>query len=216
MRQKLGTTERKEREKEKRREDILKAAVQVFFKKGVDNATMDEIAAAAELSKATLYLYFTSKEEIYFFIHLEGHKKLFKMMESAVEKTTETREKIAIYIRTLIEFQKKHPDYFEAFFYFLTHEKNIDRNNPYIKKHQKLEERFLNSWIAIVQQGKNDSLIRENLDEISTAVIIWMQLIGFLKIYSVLHKDLKKVLNITKEGILSEYFELIFSGMMKK
>lgn len=212
----MGVTERKEREKERRREDILKAAVKVFFKKGVDNATMDDIAESAELSKATLYLYFTSKEEIYFFIHLDGHKKLFKMMESAVEKTTDTREKIAIYVSTLISFQKKYPDYFEAFFYFLTHETNIDKNNPYIKKHQKLEEGFLNSWIELVQKGKKENLIRESLDEISTAIIIWMQLIGFLKISSVLQKDLKRELEITKEGLLSEYIELIFSGMMKK
>ncbi len=212
----MGVAERKEREKERRREAILKAAVKVFFKKGVDNATMDDIAESAELSKATLYLYFTSKEEIYFFIHLEGHKKLFKMMESAVKKTTDTREKIAIHISTLIDFQKKYPDYFEAFFFFLTHETNIDKNNPYIKKHQELEKSFLNSWLKLVQRGKNENLIRENLGEISTAIIIWMQLIGFLKIFSVLHKDLKKELDITKDGILSEYIELIFSGIMKK
>jgi AcrR family transcriptional regulator len=211
----LGVAERKEREKERRREEIIQAAVKVFYKKGVDNATMDDIAKVAELSKATLYLYFTSKEEIYYFIHLDGFEKLFKMMNKAVEKTTETKEKINIYISTLIDFQKKYPDYFEAFFYFLTNETNIDKNNPEIKKYKEMEKKFLDNWIEIVQKGKKENCIRENLDEISTALIIWMQLIGFLKIYSVLNKDLKKELGITKERIFSEYFELTLNGMMK-
>ena len=41
----MGTHERKEREKEHRREEILDAAQTVFFEKGLAVATMDEIRA---------------------------------------------------------------------------------------------------------------------------------------------------------------------------
>ena len=57
----MGIHERKEREKEHRRDEILNAAQKVFFEKGLQSATMDEIAEAAELSKGTLYLYYGSK-----------------------------------------------------------------------------------------------------------------------------------------------------------
>ena len=60
----MGTHERKEREKEHRREEILAAAQAVFFEKGLQNSTMDEIAERAELSKGTLYLYYKSKEDL--------------------------------------------------------------------------------------------------------------------------------------------------------
>lgn len=60
----MGTHERKEREREHRREDILDAAQHVFFEKGLPTATMDEIAEIAELSKGTLYLYYKSKEDL--------------------------------------------------------------------------------------------------------------------------------------------------------
>ena len=49
----MGVAERKEREKEQRRKGILDAAEKVFFKHGVENATMDNVAEEAELSKAT-------------------------------------------------------------------------------------------------------------------------------------------------------------------
>ena len=40
----MGITERKEREKEQRREEIIRAATTVFFEKGLQSATVDEIA----------------------------------------------------------------------------------------------------------------------------------------------------------------------------
>ena len=60
----MGIAERKEREKEHRRNTILDAAEEVFFSKGINLATMDEVAERAELSKGTLYLYFKNKEEL--------------------------------------------------------------------------------------------------------------------------------------------------------
>ena len=61
----MGIAERREREKQRRRNDILDAAEHVFFEKGLKSATMDEVAEEAELSKGTLYLYFKSKEDLY-------------------------------------------------------------------------------------------------------------------------------------------------------
>jgi AcrR family transcriptional regulator len=61
----MGIQERKEREKERRRQQIMVAAKRVFTEKGFSSATMEDIAASAELSAGTLYLYFKSKDELY-------------------------------------------------------------------------------------------------------------------------------------------------------
>ena len=47
----MGITERREREKEQRKNDIVDAAERVFFKRGHEYATMDDVAIEAELSK---------------------------------------------------------------------------------------------------------------------------------------------------------------------
>jgi len=55
--------------KDKRRNinktDIIDAAERLFFSKGYNNSTMDEVAKESGFTKRTLYSYFTSKEEIY-------------------------------------------------------------------------------------------------------------------------------------------------------
>ena len=62
----MSTSQRKDREKEARREQILRAAAKLFSEKGFEAATMAQIARQAELAPGTLYLYFKSKDELYF------------------------------------------------------------------------------------------------------------------------------------------------------
>ena len=60
----MGIAERKTREKEERRKLILDVAKELILARGIPAISMQDIADAAELSKATLYLYFQSKEAI--------------------------------------------------------------------------------------------------------------------------------------------------------
>ena len=60
----MGIQERKEREKERRRQQIMVAAKRVFSEKGFNKATMEDIAQEAELSPGTLYLYFKNKDAL--------------------------------------------------------------------------------------------------------------------------------------------------------
>jgi len=60
----MGIQERKNREKEERKTLILTKAKALILEHGIDALSMQDIANAAELSKATLYLYFQSKEAI--------------------------------------------------------------------------------------------------------------------------------------------------------
>ncbi len=57
--------QRRERERNRRIEDILVAARKVFFSKGYLKTTMDEIALEAQVSKPTIYQYFKTKDELY-------------------------------------------------------------------------------------------------------------------------------------------------------
>lgn len=54
-----------ERIPEGSRARLLDAAVEVFARRGYERATIDEIAAAAELSKGTVYWHFSSKAELF-------------------------------------------------------------------------------------------------------------------------------------------------------
>ncbi|HEY68902.1 MAG TPA: helix-turn-helix transcriptional regulator, partial [Thermoflexia bacterium] len=79
----MTTRARREREKEERRQSILRAAREVFFENGFHRATVDNVAERAEVSKGTVYLYFESKETILAHLLLEGLGELLGELEQA-------------------------------------------------------------------------------------------------------------------------------------
>jgi len=101
----MGIAERKERERQKRRAEIVKAAEQVFFTRGFEKSTMDDIAERAELSKGTLYLYFKSKEELLFLIQFRTFDSLCDQLKEIIASETDPQSCLHRMIRM-------HFDYF--------------------------------------------------------------------------------------------------------
>lgn len=85
----MGIQERKEREKERRRQQILVAAKNIFYQKGFNKSTMEDIARAAELSPGTLYLYFKNKDELYASLSLRILRYLLIRLEEVEKQETE-------------------------------------------------------------------------------------------------------------------------------
>ena len=61
----MGIQDRRQREKEQRRQQILVAARKVFREKSFNKATIEDVAKEAELGYSTLFIYFKNKEELY-------------------------------------------------------------------------------------------------------------------------------------------------------
>ena len=212
----MGIAERKEREREKRRNDILDAAEVVIFKQGIDHATMDAIAEKAELSKATLYLYFESKEEIYLAIFLRGHDKLFELIINETENIADIQIKLKMYLSTVMAFKKKYPNYFDAIFYFMIRDININKESEYFRQHKENNTMLLNKWVELIEQGKSQGQIRKDLNPVGAAIIMWMQLIGFLKTYPIVRDKIKDDLDVTEDSLLEDYYDLFFHSISMK
>jgi len=68
--------------KEKAKDQIVKAAHEVFSEKGYHDATMDDIAERIGVSKAALYQYFESKEDLYRAILISSYHNMTYMISS--------------------------------------------------------------------------------------------------------------------------------------
>jgi len=90
----MGIVEPREREKQMRRQQILDAAKKMFSQKGFTGATIESIAKDAELSPATLYLYFKNKDELYASLNM----KILEVLIEGLEK-----EASAHALRTIAE-----------------------------------------------------------------------------------------------------------------
>jgi TetR/AcrR family transcriptional regulator len=113
----MGIQERKEREKEQRREDILNAAEKVFWEKGLAPATMDEIAEKAELGKSTLYLYYKSKEDLYLAVTMRGGDIMVQMFEQATSTGEPTVKLIWNLGEAYYEYFRQYRNYFRMYYF---------------------------------------------------------------------------------------------------
>ena len=78
----------------RRRQDILDAASALFNAKSYDSVTMDEIAEEADLSRATLYNHYDSKESIYFQIGIQYLIGLRERQRASITSVTSGLDQI--------------------------------------------------------------------------------------------------------------------------
>lgn len=75
---------------------------------------MDEIAAKADYSKSTVYVYFKSKEEIYDTIVFESMKMLKNRLQNILQKNTDFKSFFFAICREMTVFQREYPLYFDS------------------------------------------------------------------------------------------------------
>ena len=80
-------------QREQRKQSILDGALQVFNKYGIEKTTMDEIANSSGFGKATLYYYFSSKDEVFIAIMEDGWKKIWEEIEYKIIEDVKPRKK---------------------------------------------------------------------------------------------------------------------------
>jgi TetR/AcrR family transcriptional repressor of uid operon len=84
------------------REKIIESAVECFAKTGFDRTKMDDIANLSDVSKGTLYLYFKSKEDLFYGI-----------CESSLKKVKDQLNGMLITKENLVSDAEKFYDYFQ-------------------------------------------------------------------------------------------------------
>lgn len=209
----MGITERREREKEQRRTDIIDAAERVFFPEGWNAATMDDVAAEAELSKATLYLYFKSKEELYVAILIRGIKILHSMFVEAVQIDASGLQKVEAIGRAYVAFYQQYPNYFDAMVHFETTNFESGAGNEYMQERESLKKETMGLVAQAVQSGIDDGSIRPDTDAMKAAVILWAQTTGLLQILSIAREDIKSNYALETDDLVETYFDLAFHSL---
>ncbi|WP_373047418.1 TetR/AcrR family transcriptional regulator [Vulgatibacter sp.] len=113
----MATTPRRAREIARTRQDILEAAARAFASRGFTGATMQDIAREAGYTAASLYSYFSSKEEIIRGLFESIRNERFSALELPVPEGLTLRQKLDLLVRRQTEVAKRHRDAIR-FFYF--------------------------------------------------------------------------------------------------
>jgi|AntAceMinimDraft_1070359.scaffolds.fasta_scaffold17396_2 AcrR family transcriptional regulator len=160
--------------KSAKREWILAKATEVFFEKGFEAVSMEEIAQRAEVSKGSLYTYFKSKAELYMAIQLEGLNLLNQRMSAIFTSNFNGLKMLAQLGNHYIEFIHSNKGYFDAMNYFK--DRNTFENVKDYTLIQACQTNGLTAFnflVRAIQIGIQDGSIRKDVNPQSMALQIW-------------------------------------------
>ena len=206
----MGIQERKEREKEHRKEEIVDAAQRLFLEKGLQATTMDEIAEAAELSKGTIYLYYKSKEDLYLAVVMRGMETLREMFEANIKTETDVVRSLMVLQETYLDFFHEHRSYFRMLHFLQTPQFHKQVSNEMKQEAILVNQKVWNLAIAIIERGIKERILIPNLNAVEIAIIFWSsatQLMMRMDTESdrwkeMMDVDLERVLRISNSLIL--------------
>jgi TetR/AcrR family fatty acid metabolism transcriptional regulator len=144
---------------EARKEQILKAAEKVFAKKGFHEATISEVAREAGLSDATIYEYFSTKEELLFSIPRETTRRGMQRMEGYLKVIRGAGNKIRTIIYHYLLFYQNEPDYASVVMLVLKSNRKFLETEVY----QIIREGF-RGILSVIQEGIDSGEFRPDTD----------------------------------------------------
>jgi len=207
----LSPQEKRKKEKENKRNNILKAARKLFFDKGFKAVTVDSIAAKAAVSKGSIYLYFDSKEEIYAQVlvadNIERHKELleFNTKEAPAEEL-------------LFEYAQHYVDNFlndkELFRILMTFMLQTEQMNLTLQQNAELI-RTTNDNIkfisVILQKGIDSGDFLPTIDIRQTQNAIWGLLNGVISLFLFMGNPAKRSEKI--HALVKESLTIFIKGL---
>ena len=157
-------------DKEQKAEEIARAALKVFIRKGYHRTTMAEIAEEAGMGKGTLYEYFKNKESLFRFIFDRFFEDFYRGLLSVLEGLSHSEEKLL----AILDFSADHFDRWNDVckiwldFYSEMHW-NDEEGGLEIQRVYEMMRALLSS---VIQEGQEAGIFRDDLSPREVASIL--------------------------------------------
>lgn len=211
----MGIQERKKRERERRRQQIMIAAKRVFSQKGFNKTTMEDIAKEAELSPGTLYLYFKNKDELFSSLTIRILQYLNIRLEHVVnnKEIQTTEQKIDALKEAMYDVYKFDPLMLINMFHLQSSDIITKLSPQLLSDIRTLSKNSLNIMSQIFEEGVRKGAFIDKSPK-AYADIIWAVFSGI-----VLWEESKKIVSDSKgqvEQTLDIAFDILCRGIKKE
>ncbi|HNW99804.1 MAG TPA: TetR/AcrR family transcriptional regulator [Candidatus Cloacimonadota bacterium] len=180
---------RRIREKARHREEIITAAEKVFFKRGYDGTTLDEIGKVAEFSRRTLYTYFKSKDDLYLAVHLRYNRMKIENLEKKMNEAKTGYDKIYAFGEEYFKFFKAYPEYLRFQLYMDVQGLDFDQvQESTLKEFSDVNEKGYILVSEAIQLGQKDGTVKKDENPIIFISYLFYGLRTMANL-SILHAD---------------------------
>ncbi|MCG8565591.1 MAG: TetR family transcriptional regulator [Desulfobacterales bacterium] len=144
---------------ELRKKKIIETATRVFAQRGFAETTITEIAKAAQVSEASIYEYFSTKENLLFSIPAASGQDLFDTLAFHLRLIRGAGNKLRAIIYLFLESYQTHPDFAAVLMLYLKHNKKfLDTQG-----HQAIKN-GIKQITVVIEAGIEDGEFKPGLD----------------------------------------------------
>ena len=197
------------------RGSILAAAERLFAEKGTDKTTMDDIAREAEYSKATLYVYFQSKEEIINAILLSGMVLLKKKIQEAIESHDDWYLSYDAVCRAIFRFYDENPTSYDAATVAMPLNQASEEAQKGVADILRVSGEIDEELAAFLARGIEDGVIRSQLPPRETVLLFWAALSGMVHTAELREGYIGRTLGLSRGEFLRRGSQLFLSAIAK-
>lgn len=210
----MGVAERREREREERRCQIIDAAERAFFRVGPLAATMEDVAREAELSKGTLYLYFRSKDDLYLAIAFRTLSALVARVEGVPDDGPTGLERMQRISTSMREYGIEHPQRMKSVVAWMASGFRADPENAAYDEYVSIVSRLFRQLVGTVESGKGDGSIRADVDALQFVMALWGGMTGIWMLYFARDEVQKRIpAEVDFEGLLPAFSQTLFRAI---
>jgi AcrR family transcriptional regulator len=144
-----------------RRQDVVQAAAAVFRAKGFASATIDDVARAAGLDRATLYYYIGNKDELFRDVVIDALVDNIKMAEEISRGNDSPSDKLKNLVKGMMT---SYAQFYPHLYVFIREDPTtIVAQSQSDVDILDLQRRFDRALIEIVREGVKEGLFRPDI-----------------------------------------------------
>lgn len=178
----MSVKERHRRERGARRESILRAAASVFARHGLEGATIEMVAREAEVAVGTIYLYFSSRDDLFLSLTAEriAHltERYREIQARKLDPLPELRTMTAAYIDYMSESRELFLTQQSVGWVQLRSRLHRPSEIEDYNRVMSLGHHGFKQWESSVRRVIEAGLIPNASDVATTASVIWATLNG--------------------------------------
>jgi AcrR family transcriptional regulator len=174
------TEARKQQEIAYRKNLILDAARIIFFDKGFENSTMEDIAHKAGYSKGSLYSYFDSKNEICFTIVNDYFSRIVELIQKISRQKISGLQKLTGIKDAFVDEYSQNSQFCSIYETFKYHQGQCVDIQEEKEANESYCGRIRELIVGIVQSGINDGSIKSTVDVTKLSMAFWNEKNCFL------------------------------------
>lgn len=181
---------------------ILRAAQHIFAKKGFQTATVSDIAQKAKVSEATIYEYFSSKEELLFSIPAETIREYHEKNREILPHIQGAANKLRFLIQRHLGLYGDNPDYATVVMLILKGSRNFLKTNAY-----KIVQSSARNYIQVFEEGIQNGEFRSDINPYLVRALIWGSIEHLVTRKSLLGKPADLL------DLADDIYDTIFTGI---